>query len=246
MSTLQDNILKSSAYGIARELVVQPVLYPLEVIKIRHQNSSQTACQIARRMHDEGIGSFYKGFVPQMTKVFMKPLWRFPLMTEIPKALPTLDPFQQQAIAGLTIATTDALITTPLEKMKIQSAVSGVSCSSRPINKEAWSGFSAYWFKLAANWVTFLVAQKYVREKISPNKPLSFSQTIVAGVSVALIVSVVAAPFDMMNTLAQTNNNQKLKCTMFYRGWSLSVLSLLIHNIASVYMLDRLTHTARD
>lgn len=45
-------------------------------------------------MLKEGLPSFYRGFSAQMSKVVVKPIWRWPMMTEIPKVFSSFNPIR--------------------------------------------------------------------------------------------------------------------------------------------------------
>lgn len=237
MTISKENALKSSLFGIGRECVVQPLLYPLEVVKIREQCLNKSASKIALEIfREEGAHAFYKGFSSQIRKVLIKPLWRWPMMTEIPKGLRSyeLGELSEQAMTGIFIATVDAIGLTPLEKMKTKSALQGKNVTFREIYKEGWKGAPIYWTKLSVSWVSFLVAQKYLRDqKTNP----TFAELALIGVEVAIIVSIASAPFDFANTMVQSSQ----KVSFSYRGLPLTASSLIIHNIASVIFLELLS-----
>ncbi|HNA62428.1 MAG TPA: hypothetical protein PKW79_05070, partial [Rhabdochlamydiaceae bacterium] len=202
-------------------------------------------------LRQEGIGAFYKGLAPQLLKTSIKQVWCWPMITGMPSVLQRyqIGNLGQQAITGLSIATIDAAISTPLERAKILSAFRGTSkfCFQNAY-RDGWRGFTTHWSKLSVNWVAFLTAQKYLRDQSSGSSKasLSFPQLTKIGVEVALIVSLVSAPFDIANTLKQAQNltpshllsrNGVFK---LYRGWPLNALSLIIHNIASVTLIEKL------
>lgn len=256
MSSEPANIAKSSLWGIARGLCVHALIYPLEVLKIRQQalEGKEKISRIASDLlKQEGIGAFYKGLSRQLGKNTLKQFWRWPMMTEIPRYL---EPYQlkdttKQTLTGLSIATVDAAVTTPLEKSKILSAFSGKTAPLVPSHKilGGWHGFSVHWAKLASNWASFLTAQKYFRdrEEVQPEQPLTLPQVGKVGIETALAVSVATAPFDAANTLKQARNISlaqlfsRKEISKLSRGWPLNALSLTIHNIASVFVLDRLS-----
>jgi hypothetical protein len=252
-----DLTLNSSLWGITRGLCVHTLIYPLEVVKIRQQSLAhpQKSSQVAWALYQkEGPGAFYKGLSPQLLKTCLKQAWCWPLITGSPVFLQRYsieDPYRH-LLTGLFIATIDAGISTPLERAKIRSAFSGkASLSVRGTYKEGWRGFTTHWAKLSVNWSTFLMAQRYFRERshTQTEQALSISQLTKVGIQVALTVSVVAAPFDLANTLKQTHNRSpshlfsRAAIRTWYRGWPLSALSLSIHNIASVIVIDRLEKT---
>lgn len=103
--------------------------------------------------------------------------------------------------------------------------------------------------------MSFLVAQKVLRDAEcarSGKQDLSSVQLMKVSLEVASVVSVISAPFDMANTLKQSrelgltylfsgNVLQKM-----FRGWSLSASSLIIHNIASITLIDYLERLRSD
>lgn len=244
----------SSLWGIARGICVHSLIYPLEVIKIRQQCSQgeSKSMRIAMALlQEEGMGAFYKGLAPQLLKTSIKQVWCWPMITGMPAVLQRyqIENLSQQAITGLSIATMDAAISTPLERAKIVSAFRGKSkFCFRDVYREGWRGFTTHWSKLSVNWITFLMAQKYLRDQSSESskQPLSFPQLTKIGVEVALIVSLVSAPFDVANTLKQAQNLtpshlfSRQGIFKLYRGWPLNALSLVIHNIASVTLIEKL------
>jgi len=250
----KENLAWCSLWGIGRGISVHSLIYPLEVIKIRMQcfQGESKSVQIAMALlRQEGIGAFYKGLAPQLLKTSIKQVWCWPMITGMPSVLQRyqIENLGQEAITGLSIATIDAAISTPLERAKILSAFRGTSkfCLQNAY-RDGWKGFAAHWSKLSVNWVAFLTAQKYLRDQSSRSSkdPLSFPQLSKIGVQVALIVSLVSAPFDIANTLKQAQNltpshllsrNGVFK---LYRGWPLNALSLVIHNIASVTLIEKL------
>ena len=254
MDYKKENLAWSSFFGVARGVSVHTLIYPLEVVKIRQQCSqTETKClKIALIvLRQEGIGAFYKGLTPQLFKTSIKQIWCWPMITGLPPVFQSyqIENLGQQVFTGLSIATIDAAISTPLERAKILSAFKGKNnFCLKNMYKEGWQGFSTHWSKLSVNWVTFLVAQKYLRDRSNhcSGHTLSFPELIKIGMQVALIVSVVSAPFDIANTLKQAKNLtpsylfSRQGFFKIYRGWPLNALALVIHNIASVSLIEKL------
>lgn len=246
---------KSSLLGVVRGVTVHSIIFPLEVIKIQQQASlkKEMSYRIAANLlRTEGIGGFYRGIVPQLVKTSLKQAWCWPIITELPKKLERyrVNPYVQQFLTGLSIATIDAAITTPLERLKILTIVNKPrELSFKNIYKEGWYGFRAHWSKLSVSWVLFLLAQKYFRERYrekSGGQPLSLPQLMDIGIRVAFVVSLCTAPFDVANTLKQSRNINPISLFSgnwpgkMYRGWPLNMLALVIHNIASVILINKL------
>lgn len=250
----KENLAWSSFWGIVRGISVHSLIYPLEVIKIRHQCSqseSKSLPIVLKLLRQEGIGALYKGLAPQLLNTSIKQMWCWPMITGLPSFLKRykIENLKQQALVGLFIATIDAAISTPLARVKIIAVFTGTSkFCFRNAYKDGWRGFTTHWSKLSVNWVAFLTAQKYLRDQASGSskQSLSFSQLTKIGVQVALIVSLVSAPFDIANTLKQAQNLplshllSRQGIFKLYRGWPLNALSLVIHNIASVTLIEKL------
>lgn len=249
----KENLGLSSLWGIARGVSVHTCIYPLEVVKIRLQSSPikkslHVALEILQR---EGLGAFYKGLAPQLLKTSIKQLWCWPMMAGVPSIFERyhIENLQQQALTGLSIATVDAAISTPLERAKIVSALKGKGpfCLKK-VYKEGWRGFATHWSKLSVNWTVFLTAQKYLRDQASESsaQPLTSPELIKIGVQVALLVSLASAPFDLANTQKMGQNLKmasffsKGNFSQFFRGWHLNFVSLCIHNIASIALMTKL------
>ena len=142
----KENLAWSSLYGIGRGISVHSLIYPLEVIKIRQQcsQSESKSIRIALTLlRQEGIGAFYKGLAPQLLKTSIKQVWCWPMITGMPPVLQRyqIENLSQQTITGLSIATIDAVISTPLERAKILSAFRGTGkICSQNIYRDGWQG----------------------------------------------------------------------------------------------------------
>jgi hypothetical protein len=195
----QTNLIRSSLWGVARGLSVHALIYPLEVIKIRQQcaQNPTKSIQIALVLfQQEGVSAFYRGLPLQLLKTSLKQIWCWPMITGVPRFLQRyrLVDSQRQILTGLSIATIDATITTPLERIKILSASNGrITYSLSGAYKDGWRGYTTHWAKLSVNWVAFLTAQKYLRDRsrTQSEQPLSLAQLAKIGTQVALIVSLV-------------------------------------------------------
>ncbi len=243
--SIQD-IATTSLCGVLRGIFVHTLIQPLDVIKI-HQQCQATReknYQVAYRLfQQEGVGVFYRGLTLQLARTSFKQIWCWPVITKLPAFLEQrgVGAFPQQALTGLATATIDAFVSTPLERAKILSIIAAR-------REFSWKGFAAHWAKLSVYWSTFLVAQKYFRGRAQQGQEqgLSLSQLTSIGVCVAFVVSLAAAPLDIANTLKQSQNvNLKQFLTgssmsRMYRGWPLSFFALVIHNVASVILIDKL------
>lgn len=232
--------VESSIYGVFRGIAVHSCIFPLEVVKLRQQIQNKKSYQVAVNLFkEEGFLGFYKGLTPQLCKTSIKQAWCWPMIIQLPKFLEKsrLHPLAQQTITGLSIASVDALFSAPLDKWKVQKALGEKPTFS-------WRGFSIHCAKLSVNWTTFLVAQHILRERYSKGQELSWKHYVTMGTQVALLVSVVSAPFDFANTYKQgrdINVFSKVRLYQMYRGLPLSALSLVIQNVASVTLIEYLS-----
>ncbi|MEM1283160.1 MAG: MC/SLC25 family protein [Chlamydiota bacterium] len=251
---LESDVLRSSMWGVLRGIAVDTLIYPLDVVRIQQQctNDSKKCWMIAKKLfQDKGYSTFYRGISPQLLRTGMKQVWCWPMITGMPPLLNSycLNGIQQQIITGVSIATVDAIVTTPLEKLKIFSILTRkIPFSFVDVYQKGWQGFSAYWAKRSINMVTFLIAQHYFREcNRKQNEELEPLLLIKTGTQVALAVSLVGAPFDMVNTIKQAHNVNfthlfsRHGLAHLYRGAPLFATSLIIHNIASVLVIEKLT-----
>ncbi len=254
MNSTRSDIIESSAWGALRGVAVETMIYPLEVVKIHQQCSqvSQTSLQIARQIFAQGGPSaFYKGLLPQLAKTGIKQAWCWPMICNVPDSLHPLGlgKTTEQIITGILIGAVDGCITTPLEKAKILSALRGNEpFSFAHVYNNGWQGLSEYFAKRSINMATFLSAQQYFRERYRKQHcELSFSHLVQIGAQVAVVVSLVSAPFDMLNTLRQAQNLSlaslvaQNRIFTLYRGSPLNALALVIHNVASVIVIEELS-----
>lgn len=250
----KEKVALSGAWGAGRAVIVNTLIHPLGVVKIRllcSKNESNTIRVALDLFRQEGIGAFYKGLTPQLIKACIKPIFVWPMVTGMPSILQRyqVQNLQQQALTGLAISTVDAAILTPLERAKILCASKGIKFRLKDLYKEGWKGLTTNWSQLSVNWMTFLTAQKYLRDQSysSSGQPLSLSELIKIGTQTALIVSVASAPFDVANTLKQAQDLSpshllsRSGIFQLYRGWPLNALSLVIQSVASVIIIEKLS-----
>ena len=246
----KETLLQSSLWGVARGWAVSGIIYPFEVIKIRQQ-CAETSARIAWTiLRQEGPLAFYAGFSSELGKTASK-FWCWPMITGVPALLKPyqLGDLTEQSLTGASIATLNAAVFTPIERRKVQAAATGKSVYSlKNAYKDGWRGGFTHWSKLSINWVTFLVAQKELRNRAyaREQRPPTLFELAKMGTQVALIVSIVSAPFDMANTLnlAQGISPSQLfaraRIRTLFRGLPLSLFSRVVQNIASIITINQL------
>ncbi len=246
-----EKAMRSSAWGIAGGVVLDAMVYPIEVLKLRQQSSQgpdMGVYRIARTIfQQEGIHAFYKGLPFQLTKT-VRQAWCWPMIAGVPVFLERypLSDVQRSALTGGLIASTNAALI-PLERAHIKSACTGKSIFSlQNVMKDGWRGISIYGAKLYIGWITFLTAQQYFRDRsgIPPEQALPLSKAAEIGAKAAVVQSVILAPFDYMNTQQLANNRNpshllsRKEIFKLYRGWPLNACSLTIKNIALAILID--------
>lgn len=243
-------MIQTSLWGIVRGVGVRVLIHPLDVIRT-HQQSKLigSSFQVSKALFREnGAGVFFLGFTPQLVRTSLKQAWVWPLLTYSPSVISITDPLGQLAVTGLMIAVADATISTPLERAKIGLIVSGKKgFSIRALWKDGWNGYLTHLSKLTLCWSTFLVGQKFFKDRnIEPGMRGSSSQLCLVALKTTLLVSIVSAPLDFLNTQKFTNNIsfsthiRDYNVRTMYRGWPLNFTSLLIQNIASIWLIDQL------
>lgn len=244
------NWVQSSLWGMGRGIAVHSFIYPLEVLKIHVQCSSTQISQaqmVQNLFQKNGFFSFYQGLPPQLLKTCSKQIWCWPLITEGPLYLRSLHIGEVSGhfITGIGIAAIDATITTPLERSKMLSAFYGKV--TYPALGSYWQGYPAHLLKLSVHWSLFLAAQKHLRDQAVERSgaPLSLYQLFSIGAQVGLIVSLVAAPVDMIHTRMQVQDTSMRQLFSFkelarsHRGWHLTFSSQMINYLASVVILAK-------
>ncbi len=253
--TQHANIFQNSLWGAFRGALVDILVHPLDVLKTQQQCTPSEKCTtIAKRLFQQsGYKAFYQGLTSQLARTSIKQSWCWPMIIHIPPLLreKNLSPIHVQIITGVLIASVDAFVTTPLERQKITAMLAQKKpFSLEDIYKHGWQGLKTYWMKRSINMTTFLLAQEYFRKKNRKDgSKLSRLGLIKTGAQVAFFVSLVGAPFDMANTLKQACSIDislfSQKIMPLYRGWPLYAASLIIHNIASVILIENLTKPDR-
>lgn len=250
----------SSLCGLGRGLAVQLFIFPFEVVKIRQQclEHPERCYRVAAHVFkNEGAGAFYKGLKPKLTNICIKQIWAWPMITRVPVFLTEkgVKGLYREALTGFAIATVDAGSSFLMDKNKIQDAHLGKDTfslkefiSAKSYSKEKWDGFSTHWGRLSVIWTTFLVSQKYLRDRYrkSPEETLTHLQLMSIGVQIAVIGSLASAPFDYVNTRKQAHNcpvSDLFKGNAFrkaFRGAPINAFTMTVQGMASVFLIEKL------
>ncbi|MBS0615812.1 MAG: hypothetical protein JSR58_04590 [Verrucomicrobia bacterium] len=237
--------LTTPVWGLARNLTVDFFMYPFEVMKLHQQRpgSTEKSYQIAQQLFKtDGFPVFYRGFKQEIGKTCLK-AFAWPMVIEIPRFLNRFDisPLMQQAMTGFTVGFVSAIVSTPLESRRIGAVAANTSYS-------LYKGFFTHLAKLSTAWMVFLVAQQQLRHRCllyNQQEKLSTLQLAGIGTSVALLVSLATAPFDVANTRKMGHNEStfKLPPRLWFRGMPLSAFVRVTNSIASVFFLDWINRT---
>ena len=260
-------LLADSVWGSVRGLAVVSATYPLDVIKTRQQVNPQAipVSRVARTIFDqEGVPGFFRGFSPHCVRSIMRQAWSWPMLMGLPGYLQRSDkthvvgPYMAQGLAGVSIAAVDTVVTTPLEKARITYIASRQAYretlhyqSLNQFIRRGWSGAGTQFLRGAVAWSTFLSAQQYFRDQLRRSRQkeeLNLAELCAVGATVALTVGVSVAPFDFRNTLSQSSMHlpYKLGIRGYYRGMPVNALGLVIHNVASVILIDYLSQSRKN
>jgi hypothetical protein len=218
----------SSLAGVARGLVGFPIEQPLEAIKTQWQAEPKhkNELSIVNKVYSQKgvLRGFYAGSLPNLGRVLVKNVYRYPLMIGLPqfyqKVLPEKirqDRKTQKLMTGLSIATIESFILCPFERLKTHfMTVSAENASqatfrtyfSSEVNfaRDLFRGFGSLMTRQTVAWVSFLQADLYTRSKIRkiyniPNNETIPSKLLIpAGCGVAVFSTLVIMPFDVLKT----------------------------------------------
>ncbi len=244
----------SSFFGVAQGIAVQFLINPFETVKIIQQSSPTPtpSYRVAINLFkNEPLSAFYRGMQPVLLQTVIKSAWRWPMMTGIPSVLNKfeLNPYLEQFATGITISIFDAVISKAHDVKKIRAMTQvKPSFSIWTIHKEEWQGFSTYWGKKSVNWCSFLVAQKFFKERKrakSGKQDLTPQELMGVGIQTAFVVSLASSPLDYANTVRQIHNLSLRQLlagnkSKFLTGWPINTTILVIQVMSSVFLLEKL------
>lgn len=243
---LANDAIKYSGYGFLYSLAIQTVIYPFEVVKLLQQDPlcNKKCYSIAEEIfRREGCRGFYRGLPSKLVETGHKPLWRWPLMMQLPLFLGRrgYNENQQQALTGISIGVIDALFSTPWDALKLASIY-------RLQKKFSWHGFSTNIAKRTVEWTTFLVAlNHFSNQQQKEKKELNWMQASIVALQTTACVILTRTPFEVANTLKQTgkslpskNISRSEQVFHLYRGAPIGFSTLLIYNFFTTIFMNRL------
>jgi hypothetical protein len=185
---------------------------------------------------------------------------------KLPQSIKTEYPSSVKVATGLSIASFEALIINPLERLKVylmtnQKQGNKITTFFRQhqgkLLPEMSRGLGALYLKQISSWVSFLVADEKVKKWERQNtgtQQLSFFSLMKVSFIVGGINTVANMPFDMLKTTLQKQNyvvNEGLFKTAtrvirehgikgMYAGWPVRMSQYMIQSAFTVTVLEKL------
>lgn len=272
--------LEASLIGAGRGLLGLVVEHPFDTVKTRLQAdlfSKPTMRGVATDIYTKwGIRGFYAGAIPNGMRLAGKQVYRWPMMVyfpphfrrEIPESVQKAYPASPEIATGMTIANLEAGIINPFERMKVFLMTEREK--GKPITKffvdhrgkifqEMRRGLGAMFVRQNVTWVSFLVADKKVKDwerAKTGQKTLSTPSLLKVSFIVGLINTAANMPFDVTKTqLQKCNFETGMVSTMvkiaktegikgFYAGSTVRMYQYMIQSAFTVTVLDKLQNKA--
>jgi len=220
-----------------------------------------------------GIRGFYSGAIPNTIRAASKNAYRWPLQFALPNFYSNLFgdeiernyPGLKKLVTGLTIASLEAFIISPLERVKVwfmsveKSKATFKNFMAQPhLFSEYYRGIWAVLPKQIISWTTYSYSDYKLREyahTLTNKKQLGFLDLLLVSIGVALINTAAVMPFDAVKTRAQAANAirvnnfgevLKLICNIhkeagirgFYAGTRWKLVQYFINSCFTVTAMD--------
>jgi hypothetical protein len=192
--------------GVSRSCVCLFLEHPLESIKTQWQTKIDIKHkhEIVRHIFQEkGLIGFYRGFIPNLIRVSIKQLYRWPMMLYFPKFYKKYSPYNTDGFAkvltGLTIANIEIFIICPLDRLKIYFMTQDKVNKSvftyflyrhgENLSKELFAGLGPSFWRSNISWVSFLYLDHISKRTVKNYKQeevLTFLDLLVISVFVGI------------------------------------------------------------
>lgn len=155
---------------------------------------------IIRKIFEEkGIIGFYRGYLPNLIRVSIKQIYRWPMMIYFPKMYKKYlgdRPSLNKILTGLTIANIEILIICPLDRLKVFFMTSQkaknllmyfISVNSNRLIKELFAGLGPSYWRSNISWVSFLYLDqkcKDIAKYLRNDDNLSFGDLLIVSMFV--------------------------------------------------------------
>lgn len=269
--------LDASLVGASRGIAGLIIEHPFDCVKTLRQaqiGQNSYSALIKQVYTQEGMRGFYAGISPNSCRVAIKQAYRWPMMlffpwlygTLLPSNLIKAAPFANKALTGVTIASLEAFIICPLERLKIwlmtayknQKRLRNFFIENKSkMLPELFRGIKASYTRQIITWVSFLVADEKCKDfarQFSGQQQLSFGLLLIVSIVVGLINTLLIMPFDCAKTRLQMYSYVK-KNSVFnvmkevwqqggirglYAGWQSRMLQYTINSAFTVTVFEKL------
>ena len=144
-------------------------------------------------MEEKGLVGFYRGYIPNLIRVSIKQIYRWPMMIFFPRFFKKYfgdNASLNKILTGITIANIEILIICPLDRLKVFFMTSQksknlfmyfFSVNSDRIVKELFAGLGPSYWRSNISWVSFLYLDqrcKDIARHIKKDENLGFMDLI--------------------------------------------------------------------
>jgi hypothetical protein len=155
---------------------------------------------IIRKIFEEkGLIGFYRGYIPNLIRVSIKQIYRWPMMIFFPRLYKKYlgdRPSLIKILTGLTIANIEILIICPLDRLKVFFMTSQkaknlflyfISVNSDRLIKELFAGLGPSYWRSNISWVSFLYLDqrcKDIARYLKKDQNLNFIDLLIVSIFV--------------------------------------------------------------
>lgn len=267
--------LEAGILGAGRALFGLPLEHPFDCVKTNQQarGTQGVAATIRAIFAEKGFLGFYAGAIPNSVRAASKQFYRWPMMLGlppffrriVPDSVQTSFPSSVKVGTGLTIASFEAVLITPLERLKVwimtnrthQRALRQFFTESIGLKDELLRGVRACYARQVVSWVSFLVADDVFKRQakwVTGKKELGVADLLVVSSFVGAVNTAANMPFDLVKTRLQMKNplaDKRVFATMrhilategaaaLYVGWQMRMVQYIMQSAITVPLLDAL------
>lgn len=209
-----------------------PFEHPFEVMRVTWQTNPHLRheLEVARQIKAEkGVKGFYGGYFTNFAKQFSKSIYRYPLLSGLPRFYAGLfgstyehHKHKMKLLTSFTVAVVEATVITPFERLQVFVMTSKQNnqnygdfykmLTKSKIHKEMFKGYTPYLTRQLVAWTTFLQADTFIKNQVRRQYGIPEDQMIkgLKLVACTLFVSMCtilcAMPFDNIKTFLQKYN----------------------------------------
>lgn len=263
--------------SVSRNLIAVALELPCDVVITRMQAFNSTFVAESKEIYRMGgILGFYRGIAPKVTTILAKNFYIWPLLGTMPKVYQEILPEEwddkwggvtKKILTGLTMATADAIIMTPIDRIKTlqitrqgsSSVFQYMKTQPKGFIPEMMRGFMPTFYGNCIFWVPYLGTDHYLRNSLKDWRrgvPLTLSQILIVSSTLSLMDVGLWLPFQAVKTYIQKEKNSSIKYestlqvirTIYhsqgikglYCGWRLEIVRTFFMTIFNTYFFDQL------